>query len=265
MLGRCRLSVASVLFLSAEDLPIEPSLHPSETVSVVSVPRALALRSLIGFAALLVFVPALLFLSAGTVSWPMGWAYVALSTVGSVVPRLLIARRNPDTLYERARGFEAEGVQPWDRWLLPVLIWTSVLTLLAAGLDHRFRWSGSESTPVQLVALAIAAMGYLFAGWAMVENRFFSSTVRIQSDRGHVVVSSGPYRVVRHPGYAGALLATVCVPIALGTWWAFVPAGIAAAALITRTALEDRVLRHDLEGYEAFASHTRRRLVPGVW
>ncbi len=232
---------------------------------MVSVARPSTLRSLIGVLVLLIVVPALLFGAAGTLAWPMAWAYVALSTVGTVVPHLLLARRSPDTLHERARGFRAEGTRPWDRKLLPILIWSSVLTLVAAGLDHRYAWSGFESAPVQLVALAIAAVGYVLTGWAMVTNRFFSGTVRIQADRGHVVVSTGPYRFVRHPGYAGSLLATVCVPVALGAWWAFVPAGVSAAALVTRTALEDGVLRRELDGYETFVTRTHSRLIPGVW
>jgi len=222
-------------------------------------------RSLIGVLVLLVFVPTLLFVAAGTVRWPMGWAYVVLSTVGTGVTHLLVARRNPDTLHERARGFRAEGTRPWDRRLLPVLIWSSVLTLVVAGLDHRFGWSHLGSSSTQLAALAPAAAGYALTGWAMVENRFFSGTVRIQTDREHTVVSSGPYRLVRHPGYAGSLLATICVPAVLGSCWAWVPAGVSAAALVMRAALEDRVLRRELDGYEAYAARTRHRLVPGVW
>lgn len=227
--------------------------------------RPSVLRSTIGILVLIIFVPALLFATAGTVAWPMGWAYVLLSTAGTGVAHLLVARRNPDTLQERARGFRAEGIQRWDRRLLPVLIWSSVLTLLVAGLDHRLGWSGIGMPWVRAGALVPAAAGYILTGWAMLENRFFSGTVRIQTDRGHAVVSSGPYRLVRHPGYAGSLLATICVPFILGSWWAYLPAGIAMAALVTRTALEDRLLRHRLDGYQAFAAHTRWRLVPGVW
>jgi protein-S-isoprenylcysteine O-methyltransferase Ste14 len=214
---------------------------------------------------LLVLVPALLFGAAGTVAWAMGWAYVALSTAGTATPHLLVARKNPDTLQERARGFRAEGTRSWDRRLLPVLIWSSVLTLVVAGVDHRFGWSGFESVPLQAAALGLAAVGYALTGWSLVENPFFSGTVRIQTDRGHAVVSTGPYRLIRHPGYAGSLLATVCVPVALGSWWAYLPASVSLAALVARTALEDQVLLSELEGYRAFAARTRRRLVPGAW
>lgn len=232
---------------------------------MVPMARPSVLRSMIGVLALVVFVPVLLFTAAGTVAWPMGWAYVAMATAGTGVTHLLVARRNPDTLQERARGFRAEGIQSWDRRLLPVLIWSSVLTLVVAGLDHRLGWSSVELMGVREAALVPAAAGYFLTGWAMVENRFFSGTIRIQVDRGHVVVSSGPYRLVRHPGYAGSLLATMCVPLVLGSWWAYVPAGASIAALVARTALEDRMLQHELDGYAALVARTRWRLIPGVW
>lgn len=222
-------------------------------------------RSAMGLVGLVLLVPVLLFAAAGTVSWPMAWAYVALSTAGTGVAHFLVAWLSPDTLRERARGFNAEGVQPWDRLLLPVVIWSSVLILVVAGLDHRFGWSPLTSVGWQAAAFVPAAAGYTLTSWAMAENRFFSGTVRIQSDRGHAVVSSGPYRLVRHPGYAGSVLATICVPVILGSLWAFAPAGVAVAALVARTALEDRMLQEELPGYDAFASRTRWRLVPRIW
>jgi protein-S-isoprenylcysteine O-methyltransferase Ste14 len=223
------------------------------------------LRSALALLSLVLLVPVLLFATAGTVAWPMAWAYIALSTLGTAASRLAVARTNPDTLAERARGFQAEGVQSWDLWLLPVVLWSSVLILAVAGLDHRFGWSTLGSARCQVAAFLPAAAGYAITTSAMVANRFFSGTVRIQTDRGHTVVSSGPYRLVRHPGYAGSVLATVCVPVILGSWWAFVPAGVAITALIVRTALEDRMLRSKLEGYAAFTEQTRYRLIPGVW
>lgn len=223
------------------------------------------LRSALGLLALVLLVPILLFATAGTLWWPMGWVYVALSTAGTGAAHFLVARTSPDTLRERARGFNAEGVQSWDRRLLPLVLWSSVLILVVAGLDHRFGWSHAGSTRSQLAALVPAAAGYALTSWAMVTNRFFSGTVRIQTDRGHTVVSGGPYRLVRHPGYAGSVLATIFVPLILGSWWAFVPAGIAVGTLVARTALEDRMLLTGLEGYAAFAGRTRYRLVPGVW
>jgi len=223
------------------------------------------LRSAVRFLALLLFVPALLFAAAGTLSWPLAWAYVALATVGSVASRLIIARKSPDTLVERAKGLAGEGTQPWDRVLMPVVIWGAVVTMILAGLDHRFGWSWIASTWVRVGALVVAALGYALAAWAMAVNRFFYATVRLNRERGHAVVSSGAYRLVRHPAYAGSLLATLALPAILGSLWAFVPAGLTALAIVVRTGLEDRFLRSELEGYAAYAARTRRRLIPAVW
>ncbi len=223
------------------------------------------LRGAIGFLALLLLVPALLFAAAGTLSWPMAWAYVGLATVGSLASRLAVARRNPDTLEERAKAFRAEGTPAWDRWLMPALIWGAVLTLVVAGLDHRVEGVTIASAPLRLAALALAAAGYALSAWAMALNRFFVATVRIQTERGHAVVASGPYAFVRHPGYTGSLLATLCVPLLLGSAWALVPAALTAVAIVARTALEDRFLRAGLAGYADYAARTRWRLAPGVW
>jgi protein-S-isoprenylcysteine O-methyltransferase Ste14 len=223
------------------------------------------LRSAVRFLALLLFVPALLFAAAGTLAWPLAWAYVVLATAASLGSRLILARKHPDTLQERAKGFKAEGTQAWDRWLVPPVIWGAIVTLIVAALDHRFGWSWIASTPLRVGALVGAALGYGLAAWAMAENRFFYATVRLQRDRGHTVVSSGPYRLVRHPAYAGSLLATLLVPVMLGSLWAFVPAVLTAVAVVVRTGLEDRFLRRELEGYAAYAARTRWRLVWGVW
>jgi protein-S-isoprenylcysteine O-methyltransferase Ste14 len=107
--------------------------------------------------------------------------------------------------------------------------------------------------------------GDLLLLWAMVVNRFFSKSVRIQRERSHRVVSVGPYRYVRHPGYVGWILMSAAVPVILGSLWALVPAGLAVAGMMVRTALEDRLLRADLEGYEEYAVKVRSRLLPGIW
>lgn len=222
-------------------------------------------RAVVGFIVLLIIVPGLIFLSAGTLAWPMAWAYAAVVVIGSGGAHLAVARKNPDTLRERARGLRAEGTQPWDRWLAPVVVWTPVLAMVVAGLDHRLGWSSVAGLPVQVTAVVVAAAGYAMGGWAMVENRFFAAGARIQTDRDHSVVSTGPYQWVRHPGYAASLVATLAIPLVLDSAWAFIPAGAGVIALFVRSALEDRMLREGLDGYEAFARETRYRLIPGVW
>lgn len=172
-------------------------------------------RAVPGFLLLLLVVPGLLFAAAGTVAWPMAWAYTLLAVAGSSGAHVAVALRHPDTLRERTRGFGAPGTQPWDRWLAPVVVWGPVAVMLVAGLDHRWGWSTVVRPTGQLMALGVALSGYLLAGWAMVENRFFVAVARLQPERGHAVVEAGPYCFVRHPGYAGALLGTLTVPFIL--------------------------------------------------
>jgi len=115
------------------------------------------------------------------------------------------------------------------------------------------------------VSLVIIVAGYALGAYALIENRFFSGMVRIQADRGHQVVSSGPYRWVRHPGYAGALLSYLATPLLLDSWWATLPAAFLIVVLVIRTDLEDRALQAELEGYHDYAGRVRYRLLPGVW
>ena len=114
-------------------------------------------------------------------------------------------------------------------------------------------------------ALAAAALSMALVTWSMASNRFFSSYVRIQKDRGHVVASGGPYRYVRHPGYVGMLGFGLATPLILGSVWALIPAGLTLVVVVVRTALEDRTLQRELEGYQAYAQRVRYRLVPGLW
>ena len=136
---------------------------------------------------------------------------------------------------------------------------------IVAGLDHRFGWSPVFSTWLNITGIILIALGYAFAAWALAENRFFSSMMRIQTDRGHVVCDSGPYRIVRHPGYAGNLLAMPGIVLALDSAWTLVPVGIALVVAVIRTALEDRTLQEELPGYQEYTSRVRYRLLPGVY
>jgi protein-S-isoprenylcysteine O-methyltransferase Ste14 len=224
------------------------------------------IRVVLGFALYLLLVPALLFVSAGTIAWPMAWVYVVLLLASTLGSRLIVLRRNPDTLRERAGFTSSEGTKSWDRFLvMAVGLYGPAATFVVAGLDHRWGWSVTVPPAGQyLAALAIAA-GYGLATWAMVENRFFSSVARIQEDRGQEVVTTGPYRIVRHPSYAGAILASFALPVMLDALWSLIPAMAMVVALVVRTGLEDQMLRTELEGYTSYAERTRYRLLPGVW
>ncbi len=202
-----------------------------------------------------------LFASAGTLEWPLGWVWIGAGAVSTVVVSLLM---DPSLLQERAQA--AQGAQPWDIVLALMMGrfgWLAML--IVAGLDKRFGWYSSVPLPLLVVGFILLALGYVVSDWAAVANRFFSGVVRIQKDRGHTVVTDGPYRLMRHPGYTGASLVYLATPLVLGSWWAFVPAGLAVAVTIVRTALEDGVLRAELPGYAEYAEDVRWRLLPGVW
>lgn len=223
-------------------------------------------RVFVRFALTIVLICALLFLAAGTWRWPEAWAYVVVYVALVVISRYLIARRHPDLLAERARFAAAEGVKSWDKVLAPLIaIGGSVFVMVVAGLDFRFGWSPEIAAWIELLALFVMALGFAFGTWAMLANRFFSGVVRIQADRGHQVVSAGPYRYVRHPGYASGIVASLAIPLALGSLYALIPAALSVALTITRTALEDRTLRAELPGYAEYAQRVRWRLLPGVW
>jgi protein-S-isoprenylcysteine O-methyltransferase Ste14 len=223
-------------------------------------------RAAVGLAAYAVLLPLAPFIAAGELDWPMAWALVGLHVSFSAGSRLLALRMNPTVLAERARFLESANVQDWDRLLVVlVALLGPLLTFIVAGLDRRLAWSPQVAPALQWAALLALALGYAFGTWAMVANAFFSAVVRIQEERGHTVVNQGPYRIVRHPAYAGALVAYLTMPLVLGSLWALVPAAAAAAGVVVRTALEDRTLREDLPGYAEYARQTRYRVVPGLW
>lgn len=206
---------------------------------------------------------ALLFLPAGTLHWPAGWLFVAVTVLAFGVSALVLARVNP-VIY-RARSRFQPGTKRWDKALLAVILPAMVAILPVAALDAgRLHWS---AVPLWLVVLAYLALlaGIAVTSWAQAVNPFFEPGVRIQSERHQRVIDTGPYRHVRHPGYAAALLLFFGMALALGSFWALLPAALAAAVLVLRTAWEDRLLRTELTGYDGFARRVRWRLVPGLW
>lgn len=208
---------------------------------------------------------AVLLLSAGRWNWVAGWTLVGLYAAWDVLVALLLMPRSPDLLAERAKM--PSDVKQWD--LVLTMLAASVLPLVTwvvAGLDIRFGWTGRAiAPPTQVAAMAAVALGLGLTTWAMVANPFFSAFVRIQRERGHQVIAGGPYRYVRHPGYLGAIAFQLAIPFALGSLWALVPSGAAAASYILRTALEDRTLQEELEGYREYTQKVRYRLLPGLW
>ncbi len=213
----------------------------------------------------LIILPLLPILISQRWNWWEAWTYTAINVVGFIVSRALAARRNPDILAERAHSMEMKDTKSWDKVLAPLLAYGNIITLIIVGLDAHFAWTSPFSLTAKLVSLLVMLLGYSFGSWALIENRFFSGVVRIQTDRGHHVVDSGPYRLVRHPGYAGAMWTYLLIPIFLDSLWAFIPVILTLVVLFIRTALEDKTLQVELPGYKEFARKTRYRLFPGIW
>jgi protein-S-isoprenylcysteine O-methyltransferase Ste14 len=204
---------------------------------------------------------AILFIAAGGLAWPAAWVYTGVSTVDAILLLLVVS---PELMRERTHP--KADAKAWDRVLARLTgPLGSTVILVVAGLDKRFGWSAQTSLAVQFVGLAVFVLGMGLMTWAMAVNSYFSLVVRIQRDRGHTVVTGGPYRYVRHPGYVGGILFQLGTPLLLGTLWSLIPAGLTALLLVVRTALEDRTLQDELEGYREYAQQTRFRLLPGVW
>jgi protein-S-isoprenylcysteine O-methyltransferase Ste14 len=204
-----------------------------------------------------------LFVPAGTLAWFRGWLFFAVIVTAGVVISLYLRRVNPEIIAARANRHE--GTKPWDRWVLAPLLVAMVAVYPVAALDDgRFHWSHLPWL-VCGIGYVLVLAGLAGMTWAQAVNKHFEPTVRIQADRGHKVIDTGPYAIVRHPGYVAAGLLCVGIPLALGSFWALIPAVISYLLLVVRTALEDRTLRAELPGYREYAQRVRYRLVPGIW
>ena len=211
-------------------------------------------------------MPLVLLISASDLGWWQGWLYSVLIVAIGVGSRILAEKRHPGLMAERSRLGKDQNVKPWDKILAPLMaIGMTFPLFIVAGLDHRFGWSPEFPIELNILGFALIVLGYTFASWAIIENRFFSSMVRIQMDRKHVVCDTGPYKIVRHPGYAGNLLALPGIALALSSAWTIVPGFIAVVITVIRTWLEDRALQEELPGYKEYAGRVRYRLIPGIY
>ena len=213
----------------------------------------------------LVFFAAMLFLSAGRWDWVWGWIFIGLFLVASIVHVLILIPTNPELLAERSRGIR-EGTKSWDKLitsfaagLLPMASW------VISGLDVRNEWSPPMGPALHIGGGIFFALGWALLLWATASNAFFSTTVRIQEERGHTVQTGGPYQFVRHPGYVGGILYQLATPFLLGSWWALIPMILSVPLYVLRTTLEDKTLHEELDGYKEYAQQTRYRLLPGIW
>jgi len=211
-------------------------------------------------------MPLVLLTIGRDLAWWQGWLYSVVFVGIGIGSRVLAEKRHPGLMAERSKFGKDQNVKPWDKVLAPLMAFSLSFPLfIVAGLDHHFGWSPEFPIWLNILGFILIIPGYAFASWAIIENRFFSSVTRIQKERGHVVCDSGPYRIVRHPGYAGNIPPLAGIVLALGSVWTLIPAIIALIITVIRTLLEDKTLQEELPGYRDYVHRVRYRLIPGVF
>ncbi len=225
---------------------------------------AAIIRRLIQVSIFLLIQAAVLFWAAGRWDWIAAWVYLGLYVALMAYLAATVLPKNPEMIAERSQ-IKADAKR-WDIGLATLIgAILPLVTLLIAGLDVRFDWSPKLGHALQSVFWIVTVLGYGLTGWAMTSNQFFSGVVRIQKDRGHTVVTAGPYQYVRHPGYAGMIVFSFATPLFLGSLLASIPGIITAGLIVVRTALEDRTLLDELDGYKDYAARVPYRLAPDIW
>jgi protein-S-isoprenylcysteine O-methyltransferase Ste14 len=203
-----------------------------------------------------------LFGSSGRLHWSNAWILLGLN-FGAIIAAIASQWDDAELRAERSN---IKAGKSWDKPIVFfVVLLGPVATWITAGLDTRFHWSVGMGLLAVIAGVVVGGLAIALIAWAMRSNRFFSSVVRIQKERGHVVVSSGPYRFVRHPGYTGMSAFTLVTPLILNSRWAFAPAAITFVIWVIRTALEDRTLQRELDGYADYARRVKFKLVPLLW
>jgi protein-S-isoprenylcysteine O-methyltransferase Ste14 len=211
----------------------------------------------------LVLLALALLLPAGDLRWAKGWLFLLVFLVVMAVAIVYLWRTNPDIFVARRKIYP--GTKGWDKALVALLLLSFLAIFPVAGFDAgRFHWS---RVPLWVVVggYVLWCVGFFISIWVYRVNKFAEPTVRIQTERGHTVIDTGPYAVVRHPLYSGALLMCAGIPLALGSFGALVPTALGALVLVVRTVLEDRTLQEELPGYQEYTRRVRYRLIPGVW
>lgn len=223
----------------------------------------LVVRAAIQFAVAIGIWGGLLFWAAGTLLWSRGWIHLGLWTVTALVNLAVLLRWNREVLAARLKPKRTS--QHFDTFVLTLFAFVTAAVPVAAGLDAvRYQWAPLATWAVG-VGIAVHAAGDAVLLWTMVVNPFLEKTVRIQTERGHRVITTGPYRFARHPMYVGVALMCLAVPLVLGSAWTFVPVAAMTLLLAMRTIPEERMLRRELPGYEEYMRKTRYRMIPGIW
>ena len=237
----------------------------SRTIRQKSV-QALPTRQWIRLVFVYLSIPLILLLCGGDFGWWQAWLYSLLIFAAGIGGRIWAERRHPGLLADRQSIENVKRAKAWDKVLAPLMaLSVSFPLVIVAGLDHRYGWSPAFPLWLNVLGLILVALGYAFASWALIENRFFFTTLRIEVDKGHVVCDSGPYRIVRHPGYAGNIPPLLGIVLALGSVWTLIPAAVALIIAVIRTVLEDHTLQEELPGYRDYARRVHYRLIPGIY
>jgi protein-S-isoprenylcysteine O-methyltransferase Ste14 len=224
---------------------------------------AAEVRSLISLAIVLAVMIAALFGGAGTFDWSRGWMFFGVYCALTAIVCVWLWIANPEIF--AARSKIQEGTKSWDRVLTVIIVLCYLAILPVSALDDgRFHWAPTPDSVV-ILGYVLFIVGFLGFAWASSVNRHFEATVRIQTDRGHKVITTGPYAYVRHPMYAGSLVMLLGIPIALGSWWGLIALAVIAAALLWRILDEERFLARHLAGYDAYKEKVRYRLIPHLW
>lgn len=219
----------------------------------------LLVKSLIGT----LFFLLILFISAGRINYWQGWFYTAICLI-SVFLNSFALKNKAELAGERSEV--KSGTKSWDKIILGLSAVVLIITYIVAGLDSgRFQWSPPFHWGVNAAGAVLIITGEIIFLMAQKENRFFSSIMRIQTDRGHTVCDTGIYKVIRHPAYFGNVITAIGIPLILGSLWGFIPSAVSILLVIIRTSLEDKTLINELDGYRDYASRTRFRLLPYIW
>jgi protein-S-isoprenylcysteine O-methyltransferase Ste14 len=224
-------------------------------------------KALLSLAVRMAMFPVALMWPAGTWRWWEAWALVGLWVAYAVAMTVFLSRHDPALLAERMKASPAQkGQKAWDKVLMLLFFMAGIGIFIVPGFDVvRFGWSEPLPVGLELLAMLLHLPSFIFIGWVTYENTYLSRVVKIADERGHQVITTGPYALVRHPMYSAVIVLLFAVPLALGSRFGLIPAALLAALMIVRTQLEDRTLHAELPGYPDYARDTHYRLIPGLW
>ncbi|NLA16365.1 MAG: isoprenylcysteine carboxylmethyltransferase family protein [Bacteroidales bacterium] len=204
------------------------------------------------------------FLASGAINNVRAWMYVAVYVVGGLIVGVILIKRTPKLLHDRVKM--QEGTKQFDKYIiLTYFLFAIIITPLIAGIDQRCNLSATMPFYYLYVGIILYIISAIFSTWPMLHNPFFEGAVRIQKDKNHTLINTGPYRIVRHPGYLGMFLGSVSLPLALGSVLALIPLFVLIVLIIVRTYYEDTTLQKELAVYSEYCKDVRYRLIPFIW